>query len=128
MSYLIAVATSDGSKVDLHFGQADAYKIYQVDGLSYSLLQTREYILKESDQNESSGGCCARADAKVQLLKDCRCIAAAKIGPKVQKEFSRLGISIFDDLECSVDEALKKIAEYFYKTDNHIAQNKQQEL
>lgn len=33
MAYLIAVATSDGSKIDLHFGQAESYLVYEADGI-----------------------------------------------------------------------------------------------
>ena len=124
MSYLIAVATSDGNTVNQHFGEAHSYSIYEADGLKYNLLQKRDCVIEKNEELANSGGCCAQGLAKVQLLKDCRCIVAVRVGFKMQKEFSRLGISVFDDLECSVDEALKEITEYFYKTDNHIAQNK----
>ena len=123
MAYLIAVATSDESKIDLHFGQAENYLIYEADGKEWRFAQKRDYVPSDKGGAENEG-CCAQAGARVELLKDCRAVVAARIGFKVQKEFSKLGISIFDELDCSVDEALKTITEYFYKTDNHIAQNK----
>ncbi len=123
MAYLIAVATSDGSKIDLHFGQAESYLVYEADGIEWRFAQKRDYVPSDKGGAENEG-CCAQAGAKVELLKDCRAVVAARIGFKVQKEFSKLGISVFDELECSVEEALKSITEYFYKADNHIAQNK----
>lgn len=124
MACLIAVATSDGSKIDLHFGQAENYLIYEADGKEWRFVQKRDYVPSASEGGVKDEGCCAQAGARVELLKDCRAVVAARIGFKVQKEFSKLGISVFDELDCSVEEALKNITEYFYKADNHIAQNK----
>ncbi len=124
MSFLIAVATSDGQKMDLHFAEAENYNIYKVDGLSYSFLQKREYVFKEDECGENFNGCCAKGEAKVQLLKDCRCVIAAQAGFNIKKEFSKLGISFFDELDCSVEKAIKAIAEYFYKLDEHIVLTK----
>jgi len=125
MGYLVATASSDSKNIDLHFGQAEFFDVYQVDGLQYSFLEKRVYVPAQEDAPRESTACCAHAGAKVQLLKDCRGIAAARVGFKVQKELSKLGISIFDDLNCPVEDALKAISEYFYKTDNHITLNKE---
>ncbi len=126
MAYLIAVASGDGKNIDLHFGQAESFDIYKVDDLKVSFVEKRVYIPEnEPDVPRESTACCAHAGAKVQLLRDCRGIVAARIGFKVQKQFSQLGISIFDDLNCSVKDALKSISEYFYKSDNHIILTKE---
>ena len=51
---------------------------------------------------------------------DCRCVICSKIGLSAQKELERRGILSFD-VETSVAEALEKIVNYIYKTDNHIS-------
>jgi|GEM_PF-5445661 len=38
MSYKIAVATSDNQLVDLHFGAADKFQIYSVEGVDFQFL------------------------------------------------------------------------------------------
>jgi predicted Fe-Mo cluster-binding NifX family protein len=51
MSYKIAVATSDGIMVDLPFGAADSFKIYEVDdNKEYYVSEIREYV---SDINQA---------------------------------------------------------------------------
>ena len=42
MSYLIAIATSDGENIDLSFGQAKGFTIYEVEGLSFKKKEYRE--------------------------------------------------------------------------------------
>ena len=42
MSYKIAVATSDGLNVDLHFGSAPSFDIYDVDGIDFLKVETRK--------------------------------------------------------------------------------------
>ena len=43
MSYLIAVATSDAKVVDLGFGAAKGFHIYEVDGTEYKEKEYREF-------------------------------------------------------------------------------------
>ena len=128
MSYSIAVATDDGNTVNQHFGMATSYYIYKVDNLSCEFIHKRVYIPQESKDEAVSGGCCAQAAARVQLLKDCRCVVAECMGFKIQKQFSQMGISVFDGLTCPIEEALKAISKYFYKIDNHIPISKNENV
>ena len=41
MGYKIAVATSDGLNVDLHFGSAPSFEIYAVEGIDFKKVETR---------------------------------------------------------------------------------------
>lgn len=126
MGYLIAVASGDSRNINLHFGQAESFCIYCVEELKFSFVEKRVYVPAEDpDVPRESTACCAHAGAKIQLIKDCRGVAAARVGFKVQKQLSQLGISIFDNLNCPIEGALKAISEYFYKIDNHITLNKE---
>ena len=131
MEYKIAVATSDQKYVDRSFRETPEFAIYQVeeDGM-VTWLESRKFIPEEKKEVETSlseeerGGCtgngtgCGMALPKVELIQDCRSVVCTKPGFQVQKKLQRMAISLFD-VECSVEEALKKISEYFRKTDNH---------
>ncbi|WP_407436906.1 NifB/NifX family molybdenum-iron cluster-binding protein [Treponema sp.] len=136
MSYKIAVATSNELYVDLHFGAAKFFSIYEVqDNGEFSFLEKRDY--DESREGESidgkpvktagchgsgsgceQGGCSGGASAKVELISDVRAVIAEKIGFNVTKQLEKKAISSFD-VDCSVQEALEKITKYFYSVDNH---------
>ena len=165
MSYLIAVATSNARDVDLGFGAATGFHIYEVEGTDYKEKEYREFSEEIDGAGSSSGvncgstgacgsgtgcggeaagcggagadtgaetkpsGCngpsngCGGSDGaqrKVELIADCRSLVCKKIGFQAQKQLEKRAIAGFD-VECSVDEALSKIAGYFDKIDNHIS-------
>lgn len=167
MSYLIAVASSDGNNVDIGFGAAKGFRIYEVDGTDYKEKEYREFTEDEAQTEggientqdasqiagcpsasscgsaqavcgdgaqggcggNSGGGCggpsngcggSSGAQRKVDLISDCRSLVCRKIGFQAQKQLEKKAIAGFD-VDCSVDEALVKIATYFNKLDNHIS-------
>ena len=140
MSYLIAVASSDGNNVDIGFGAAKGFRIYEVDGTDYKEKEYREFTEDEAQAGcgdgaqggcggNSGGGCggpsngcggSSGAQRKVDLISDCRSLVCRKIGFQAQKQLEKKAIAGFD-VDCSVDEALVKIATYFNKLDNHIS-------
>lgn len=120
MSYKIAVATSDGEKIDLHFGEAGVFYIYNVDGKDFVFLERRSDFRNDKKTAAGEGCCHAEMSGKIESLKDCRAVVASKIGFNAQKMLSKINVSIFDDVGCTVNEALKLIARYFYKVDNHL--------
>ena len=131
MAYKIAVATSDQKHVDRSFRETTEFAIYHVDEEgTVTWMESRKFIPEEEREEGASlpdkeNGCCTgngtgcgMALPKVELIQDCRCVVCTKAGFQVQKKLQRKAISLFD-VECSVEEALKKISEYFRKTDNH---------
>lgn len=66
------------------------------------------------------GGCgCGTPDgssARIEALSDCRSIVCKKIGPHAKKLLERKAIAAFD-VECSVEDALKKIIFYYNRVD-----------
>ena len=135
MAYKIAVASSDGVNVDLHFGAAESFLIFAVsDEGTFELEEKREYKevseAQTADCAEKAGcksGCgngngsgCGGGSAKVELIGDVRAVVAAKIGFNVTKQLERKAIASFD-VETTVQEALEKITKYFYSVDNHIS-------
>ncbi|SEL03023.1 Predicted Fe-Mo cluster-binding protein, NifX family [Butyrivibrio sp. ob235] len=127
MAYKIAVASSDGIYSDLEFGMADQFYIYDVDdNARIKFSEIREWKPKEDDTlNElrnptvysefcgNQGNRCGKgSEEKVKLLEDCRCIICTHIGPKMSKQFTVRGISIFD-IEGELEPIIKRIAEYY---------------
>lgn len=145
MAYKIAVASSDGINVDLHFGAAAEFLIYQVNDEGGFELSEKRRIPEKADENAEvqptpsaggqecgpkgcqsgcgngkGGGCGAGGpSAKVEAISDVRAVVAAKIGFNVTKALEKKAIAGFD-VECPVQEALEKITKYFYSVDKHI--------
>lgn len=63
MSYLIAVGSSDGKQVDLHFGSAAEFFIYEIEGEDIRLKEKRQIEKQEEDSSAHSDttGNCASA-------------------------------------------------------------------
>lgn len=140
MSYKIAIASSDGEQIDETFGTAKSFLIYEVTDGKYRRLGEKVFNLQVAESvslpngcnpsggcgsergcgSQAGGGCGGQgeASAKVELISDCRCVVCRKIGFHIQKQLERKAISAFD-VNCPVDEALKKISHYFNRIDNH---------
>lgn len=134
MLYRIAIASSDGVNIDLSFGAADRFMIYEVDeNKGYHMVEIRKWEDVQADagnENErgACGGGCSNAFAgtgcgganirKVSLIEDCRSIVCAEVGFKVRKQFAARAISVFD-VQGEIREALEKIIGYYDKIDHH---------
>lgn len=133
MSYKIAVASSDGIKVDDSFGATPHFMIYEVENGSYHLLEKRKSPtedintgLKETEASKENGGCgcghgngCSGMESeKVRMIADCRCVVCTKIGFHAQKQLERKAVTAFD-VSCLVADALDKITYYFNQMDRH---------
>lgn len=133
MSIKVAIASSDKTNIDLHFGQASQFEIYELNGDHFDFLETREAPKAEQTAEEvpagdagcSSGfgcgsgcgsGCGGGAGGPVspvvESLLDCRAIVAAQIGLNVRRQFERNAVSVFD-IELPIEKALSKLAAYY---------------
>ncbi len=139
MSIKVAIASSDGINIDLHFGQAKQFGIYELHGNNFEFLESRE--APESvlpDDGEVSGGGCGGGgfgcgsgagcgsgggcgggaggpvSPIVELLLDCRSVVAAQFGQRIRRQFERNAVSAFD-IELPINEALTKLAAYYLK-------------
>ena len=140
MSIKVAIASSDKTNIDLHFGQATQFEIYELRGDHFEFLETRNAPKSEATSEDTpaygggcgsgyGGGCgsgcggfgggCAgggsgQVSPTVQLLLDCRSVVAAQIGQNVRRQFERNAVSVFD-IELPIEEALQKLAAYYLK-------------
>ncbi|MDR1495698.1 MAG: dinitrogenase iron-molybdenum cofactor biosynthesis protein [Clostridiales Family XIII bacterium] len=101
----IAVASEDGLTVHRHFGRAEQFRIYDVDGGEYDYRETRAVTRACSE-----GGHSATAfDAVLDILNDCEAVVVAKIGPGAAEYLMLRGMRVFEGYG-TLDNILRQIA------------------
>jgi predicted Fe-Mo cluster-binding NifX family protein len=115
MAYRIAVTSSDGKNIDLHFGRAEFFHILEADGERWNFLELRAIEKTIEETGEAGCGCHGRADEQIKrtagIIDDCAYLLTAKIGPKPAELLRKHGITA---LEAPADLALSvsKLNEY----------------
>ncbi len=91
---LIAVASKDGRDINQHFGHAERFLVYEVEGSEVRLV----------DEKKVARYCSCDADhplrahileAIANALTGCRAVICAQIGQGPQMEMERLGIDTY---------------------------------
>lgn len=142
MSYKIAVASSDGKVIDLTFGEAESFLIFDVDDKNeFRLSETRKWEESRDDSSVEPSSACGSHDSgcgtgsgcrsgsgsgcgggaeipKVALISDVRCLLCKKIGFQARKQLEHKAITAFD-IDEDIEGTVRKIAAYFDKVDNH---------
>ena len=106
--YKVAVASSDGTQVNQHYGRADKFFIYEIDDEEgYDFVEER-----------SVQPICMERSHLLPLMEkstaqfcDCRYVAAARIGSGAGASLTARGI-IGMELPGSIEEAILKIWKY----------------
>lgn len=109
--FQVAVATTDGRKVDQHFGHTDTFAIYAIDSVTGA---SRLVEKRKLDQSGCSGEGCWGSEVFEKIadqLSDVEFVLAVKIGPHAASALSRRQI-ITLDVDVSVEEALGKVRDY----------------
>lgn len=106
--YKIAVASTDGESVDQHFGRADKFFIYVLDddvGYDFVAQRNLEPVCLGKSHNVLD------MQKRVERLKDCKYVAAAKIGPGAEIALEKCGVTALK-LPGKIDEAVLSIWRY----------------
>ena len=87
----VAVTSKNGRLVDLHYGHAKEFMIYEINGSNSSYIETRQVDqyclgLEECDEED------ARRDAAVDLIADCDAVLTLRIGHYAEQKLLRRGI------------------------------------
>ncbi len=91
---LFAVATKNGRDIDRHFGHADRFAIFEVDGTEVRQIGERavdRYCSADEDHPLRGHVLQDIADA----LEGCRAIVCARIGAAPREEMTRLGFEVY---------------------------------
>jgi predicted Fe-Mo cluster-binding NifX family protein len=140
ISTRVAIATSTGNSVDMHFGQCDTFYIYKLNGEDRANQSTDTTEASKPDVEQSlidsetpfkfietrqvekccnGGSHTANKFEKIaDVLSDCEIILCEQIGPHASREMDARGFAIFE-VEASVEAALKALASKLYMIIGH---------
>ena len=106
--YRVAVASTDGENVNIHFGKSEIFYIYIIDDdEGYDLLEKRTVnpVCQDGFHNKSV------MENHVQQFADCKYIIASRIGDGAIQSLTAAGITAMA-LPGSIDEAILKVWQY----------------
>lgn len=113
MEKIVAVASSDGHRIDEHFGRARRFSVYRFGEGAWSHLEDRESL------PPCSGGAHADdlLDRVADLVADCRWVVVSQIGPTaIDALIARRVLPLV--IDGTVDEALEIIGRRYLGTAN----------
>ena len=101
----IAVASTDGKLVDLHFGDADRFLIYKIEDGEGKFQEIREKTAMPLNNHQE------RWVASIDLINDCKAVLCNKIGNEPTIELRKLGIKPIQ-LDCKVKDAVSECSKH----------------
>jgi nitrogen fixation protein NifX len=112
----VAFATTDGIRVNEHFGRAGMFVIYELNSSGYSMIETRRFSEGRDAAVEETKGMGKvhdeRVDNKVDRLSDCRVIYLTEIGGPSAARLARKGIMPVKVKEpVGIEESMLKLSE-----------------
>jgi predicted Fe-Mo cluster-binding NifX family protein len=114
MSWRAAVTSADGVLVNIHFGHANRFYIFDVerDGTAKLAEQrpVRPWCTSENQHKDGEEGSSGIADK----LQDCAAVLTARIGPPARKKLELAGLTVFEK-PAPIEDALKELAAYYTK-------------
>ena len=97
----IAVASKGYGLVDQHFGHAESFLIYEVDGTQATLLETRTC----KPYCQGGHGETSSLDRIINLLRDCQAVLVSRIGvgPDDRLRQARIEpVQVYDQIETAL--------------------------
>jgi nitrogen fixation protein NifX len=101
----IAVASTDGKIVDLHFGDANRFLIFKIEEGKGKFQEIREKTPMPLNNHQE------RWVASIDLINDCKAVLCSKIGNEPTIELRKLGIKPIQ-LDCDVKEAVDECSKH----------------
>jgi len=104
--YRVAVTSRHRKLVDLHYGHAEEFHIYDVDGYETVFVETRKvekYCTGPECDNAEE-----RKEAAIRVIQDCDVVLTMRIGFDAQKRLSDRGFLTVESCE-SVEEGLLSV-------------------
>ena len=112
MSIKVAVASTDGKYINQHFGKADKFLIFEINGPGdYKFVELRE--TEPSCGKYVQEGECESFDI-TSLLSDCKAVIVSQIGPGASQRLISKGIIPFMQ-PSFIEEALEKLSHHLDK-------------
>lgn len=89
MAFRVAAASSDGITIDLHFGQAHTFYIYELTDTTARLIEKRSIFLTEGHSEN-------KFQHLSDTLKDCNALLVSQIGVSAAQYVLRTGLRVFE--------------------------------
>ncbi len=117
----VAFATTDGTKVDEHFGRAGMFAVYEVKEDEYRFVEMRRFAEgRDRTIEETKGAGQLHEDLvqkKVESLGDCRIIYLTEIGGPSAARLVKKGIMPVKVKETvTIEESLERLSETIRKS------------
>lgn len=117
----VAFATTDGMKVDEHFGRAGMFAVYDVKEKGYRFVEMRRFAEgRDRAIEETRGAGQLHEDLvqkKVDALADCRIVYLAEIGGPSASRLVKKGIMPVKVKETvTIEESLERLSETIKKS------------
>ena len=110
MSLKVAVASSNGKVIDLHFGQAPDFLIFEIkENGDSEFIEERKNIPPADDPNLLENHDKALAKS-VDLISDCDVVLTSQIGPSASKALLSYEVQAYSIPGFMIEKALKKLA------------------
>ena len=106
--YRIAIASTDGDSVNIHYGKSNLFYIYRVDDeTGYDLIEERSVtpVCQDGSHEKSS------MEESVKQFEDCKYVVASRIGAGALQALTSSGI-ISMELPGNIDDAILKVWKY----------------
>ena len=100
----IAVSSSNGKDVDLHFGKSKTLYVYEFNCENTKFLEKREVEIDEDRKHQGV--------KIVILLQDVDLVICFKIGFKSKMRLDKKAIKVYQD-ECTIDEVLERYVNHY---------------
>ena len=101
----IAVASTNGKNVDLHFGDANRFLIYEINDGEGKFQEIREKTEIPINNHQE------RWVASIDIIEDCKAVLCSKIGKEPMIELRKLGIKPIQ-LDCEVKDAISECSKH----------------
>jgi nitrogen fixation protein NifB len=115
--YKVAVTSKHNVLVDLHYGHAEKFHVYETDGNSIQFLETRptlKYCVGTAHCDETE----AVNNTVIKGIADCDAVLTMRIGHDAQRRLQALGISVVE----SCDSVEKGLIHVFHQLRSRIDQ------
>ncbi len=89
MAQRIAIASSDGINIDLHFARTASFYIYEIFDTKYEFVEYRK--LDAANKHDESG-----FERTLNALEDCKAIIVSQIGRGALAFVNSKGIRVFE--------------------------------
>jgi Uncharacterized conserved protein len=110
MSLKVAIASSNGKYIDLHFGQAPDFLIFEIkENGDSEFIGVRKNIPPSDDPNLLENHDQALAKS-VDLISDCDVVLASQIGPSASQALLSCNVQSYSIPGLLIEKALTKLA------------------